>query len=224
MANKNIYCTLDTETLGGAAKPEGIYHIGGLIHDRMGNVLASFNYIVAEHFANIDAAFYGKKNIDKYADMIREGTATMIPTESDAINAVDSLCNYFGVRVMMAFNSGFDFCKTAASALLNGREFIDLYLMAHQCLVNRVKYPTFCRENELFSRSKKSIATSAEAFYAYITNDPTYEEEHTALEDAKIEMMIFVACIKTHKPFTKNYHHYDYTHSVQWLAFPPVTV
>ena len=38
---KNIYCTLDTETFGGAAFPKGIYHLAGIIHDRQGNILAT---------------------------------------------------------------------------------------------------------------------------------------------------------------------------------------
>ena len=44
---KKMYCTLDTETFGGAANPKGIYNLGGRIHDREGNVVASFNYLIS---------------------------------------------------------------------------------------------------------------------------------------------------------------------------------
>ena len=50
---KTRYCTLDTETFGGAANPKGVYHLAGLIHERDGKVLASFNYLIAEHYEEI---------------------------------------------------------------------------------------------------------------------------------------------------------------------------
>ena len=36
-----------------------------------------------------------------------------------------------------------------------------------------------------------------------------FEEEHTALSDALIEMAIFVKCYSLHKKFTKNAHRAD---------------
>ena len=203
------YCTLDTETVGGATIVDGIYHLGGRIHDRKGNVLATFNYLIAEHFAKIDSAFYGKKNFYKYAQMLLDGSITVVATEAEAIAMVNSLCNFYNVRYMMAYNSGFDFGKTACASLIENREFIDIYLMTLQTITHLKKYAKFCYENNLRSKSGKSVATSAEAVYAYLTNNPAYEEEHTALEDAKIEMEIFLACIEMHKKFTKNVHQHD---------------
>ena len=215
---KNIYCTLDTETFGGASKPKGIYHIGGFIHDRQGNVLAGFNYVIAEHYEEIQKDSYAKKNFALYEKMVADGVATMIDSEEHAIAMVDALCNFYAVRYMMAFNSGFDYCKTACRDLLEGREFIDIWLMALQTLAIRKKYVEFCRENDLRSRSGKTVSTSAEAMYAYITGNAEYIEEHTALEDAKIEMEIFLACVRSHKAYTKNVHCFDYADS--YLLFP----
>lgn len=207
---KNFYCTLDTETFGGAANPKGIYHLGGLIHDRMGNVVAPFNYLIAEHYGEIQKDDYAKRNFDRYAAMVADGIVTMIATEREAVAAVDNLCDMFNVRYMTAFNTGFDFTKTLCRDLLADREFIDIYLMAVQTLGQLKKYAAYCRENGLRTASKKSVATSAEAFYSYLTGNPAYVEEHTALEDAKIEKDIFLACLRTHKAFTKNIHFYDY--------------
>ena len=36
---------------------------------------------------------------------------------------------------------------------------------------------------------------NAETLYAFLTNDPTYVEEHTALEDSKIELEILLATL-----------------------------
>ena len=206
---KNIYCTLDTETFGGAANPKGIYHVAGFIHDRNGEVIAPFNYLIAEHYDEIEKDNYAKKNFHLYLDMVANGNITVIDTEEMAIHAIDALCNYYNVKYMMAYNSVFDFTKTACRELIENREFIDIYLMALQSITHLKKYAKFCYENGFRSSSKKSVATTAETVYAFLTNNVGYREEHTALEDSKIEMQIFLACLKTHKKFTKNCHAWD---------------
>lgn len=206
---KNMYCTLDTETFGGVSNPKGIYHLAGIIHDRQGNIFATFNYLIAEYYEEIEKDDYAKKNFTKYLDMIHNGIVTMISTEKDAISMVNALCDCYNVRYMMAYNTGFDFVKTACKDLIIDREFIDIYLMALQTITHIKKYAKFCNDNGFRSRSGKSVATSAESVYAYLTNNILYTEEHTAFEDSKIEMQIFLACLATHKKFTKNVHQYD---------------
>jgi hypothetical protein len=213
----NIYCTLDTETVGGASKPKGFYHLGGIVHDRNGNIYGCFNYLVAEMLGEIEMDDYAKKNINLYTQMLQNGSATLIGTEADALSAVESLFNYYGVNVVMAFNSGFDFCKTKCSALLDGREFVDLWLMSLETICQKASYKKFCAENGRYNK-KNNCSTTAETVFAYLTDTPNYCEEHTALEDSKIEMAIFVACIKTHKRFTRNCHCWDYED--KWELFP----
>lgn len=208
MRKRNIYCTLDTETVGGACGDNLIYHIAGLIHDRQGNVIAGFNYIIAENYEMFDNAFYAKKNMSRYDEMIRTGIATMIPTEEMALAMVDNLCNYYGVDYMMAYNTNYDFTRTNARVLIENRQFIDIYLMASETLGQRKKYADFCQKND-FRTGSNNAKMSAEVVYAYLTGNPDYEEEHTALEDAKIEMEIFKACINAHQRFTKNCHQQD---------------
>lgn len=206
---KNIYCTLDTETFGGASNPKGIYHLAGIIHDRQGNIYATFNYLIAEHYEEIEKDSYAKKNFYRYVTMINDGIVTMVASEKEAVKAVDELCNYYNVRYMMAYNSAFDFVKTECKELIKDREFIDIFLMAVQTITHIKKYAKFCYENNLKGRNGKSVATTAESMYAYLTNNPCYSEEHTALEDSKIEMQIFLGCLKTHKAYTKNCHCFD---------------
>ena len=206
---KNIYCTLDTETFGGAATPKGIYHLAGIIHDREGAILATFNYLIAEHYEEIEKDDYAKRNFHKYQGMIEDGIVTMISSEVAAVEMVNSICEFYGVRYMMAYNSGFDFVKTVCRSLIENREFIDIYLMSVQTITHLKKYADFCRENGFRSSSGKSVATSAESVYAYLTNNTEYKEEHTAFEDSKIEMQIFLACQKMHKKYTKNMHMWD---------------
>lgn len=208
--NKNYYCTLDTETVGGASKPKGIYHLGGVIHARDGTVLGCFNYLIAEWLPLVCNDKYAKKSLPRYEEMKRNGTATLISTEAEAISAVDNLLKLYKVKIILCFNTGFDLCKTACRELIKDREFIDVWHLACETLGQKKSYYDFCIKNNLLSSTKKTISTSAETFYAYLTNNPDYVEEHTALEDSKIELVVFLACIRQKKKITRNLHHYDY--------------
>lgn len=207
---KTYYCTLDTETFGGAAKPKGIYNLSGSIHDRLGEIVASFNFLISEHFHEIAADDYGKKNFPRYQEMVAGATITSIASENMAIQIVKDLLDFYNVKYVMAFNTGFDYCKTKCRELLEGREFIDIQLMACQIFGRRPSYIDFCRKNGLASKSGKSVATSAESFYAFLTNNPEYIEEHTAREDSLIELEIFRRCMAAHKAYTKNCHFFDF--------------
>lgn len=207
--NKTIYCTLDTETVGGASNPTGMYNLGAVIHDKDGNMLATTSLLVMEHYDEIRNDDYAKKNFEIYVERLNNGAISAVATESEAVEIVRNLCRFYGVKYVMAYNSGFDFVKTICRDLLDEFEFIDLYLMALQTITHQKGYNKFCHENDFISRSGKSVATSAESVYAYITRNADYVEEHTALSDALIEMAIFVKCYSLHKRFTKNAHQWD---------------
>ena len=127
---KNIYCTLDTETVGGAAHPTGMYNVGAIIHDRKGEILATTSLLVMEHYDEIALDDYAKKNFSVYAERLKTGKISAVATEREAYEVVKNLCDHYGVKYVMAYNSGFDFCKTCFRDLLDNFEFIDLYLMA----------------------------------------------------------------------------------------------
>ena len=206
---KNIYCTLDTETVGGATNPTGMYNLGVVIHDKDGNIYATTSLLVMEHYDKIRNDDYGKKNFHLYEERLQTGAVSAVASEEEALSVVRNLCRFYGVKYVMAYNSGFDFVKTVCRELLDEFEFIDLYLMALQTITHQKGYSKFCHEHEMRSRSGKTCATSADSVYAFITGDPDYIEEHTALSDALIEMAIFVKCYSLHKKFTKNAHQWD---------------
>lgn len=209
MFKKNMYCTIDTETVGGAIYPTGTYNLGAVIHDIHGNISATLSLLIMEHYDAIEKDSYAKKNFHLYQERMESGEISCVATEQDAEDILRNLCRAYGVKYIMAYNSAFDFCKTFVGNLLDEFEFIDLYLMAMQTVIQQKRYSKFCHEYGFRAHSGKSVATSAESVYAYITNNPRHIEEHTALSDAMEESAIFVRCIKTHKRFTKNCHRGD---------------
>lgn len=206
---KMIYCTLDTETVGGASNPEGMYNLGCVIHDKQGNIFATTSMLVMEHYDKIKKDDYAKKNFHIYEERLCNGSMTAVATEREAVEIVRNLCKMYNVKYVMAYNSSFDFTKTVCRELLTDFEFIDIYLMALQTITHLKKYAKFCRENQMYSKSKQRLSTSAESVYAFITNNADYKEEHTALSDALIEMEIFKRCDAMHKKYTRNCHQYS---------------
>lgn len=209
MNKKYLYCTLDTETVGGASKPKGMYNLGAVIHDKDGNIFATTSMLVMEHYEDINKDEYAKKNFPLYEKWLMDGSISAVATEAEAVSIVRNLCRFYGVKYVTAYNSSFDFCKTVCRDLLDEFEFIDLYLMALQTITHQKGFDKFCHENNLIAKSGNSCATGVEAVYAYMTNNPNFEEEHTALSDAMQEMEIFVKCYSLHKRFTKNCHQHD---------------
>lgn len=206
---KTMYCTIDTETVGGAVHPTGMYNLGCTIHDRDGNTFANCSLLIMEHYDEILKDDYAKKNFPIYEERLLKGELTAVATEEEALSIVRNLCKFYNVKYVMAFNSGFDFCKTICKNLLDEFEFIDLYLMALQTICHYKSYAKFCIDNGFKTKAGKSCSTSAETIFAYLTNNPEYIEEHTALSDAMIEKEIFIKCLQTHKKFTKNMHQWD---------------
>lgn len=216
---RKVYCTLDTETLGGCNYPKLAYHIAGIIHDREGKMIASFNYLVAQLYDQIRDDEYHKEHFDLYERMIEQGVATFVPTVDDAVNAINSLLTFYNVDTVMAYNASFDLVKGAGAPLIENRDFIDIWLMACETIAKKKSYSDFCHEHGFSSTSKKSCSTSAQTMFAYLMNDPEYKEEHTAFSDSFIEMSIFLACCRAKKRFTQNQVWYDargFQHCPKW--------
>ena len=112
MRKKTIYATIDTETVGGATTPTGAYNYGLTIHDREGTIYASQNFLVAEHYDEIKNDDYAKKNFHLYEERLQSGELTAVATEEEAYSIIYNLCNFYDVKYVMAYNSGFDFVKT----------------------------------------------------------------------------------------------------------------
>lgn len=221
MRTPYLYCTIDTETVGGAANPTGTYNVGAVIHDREGNILDTLSLLVMELYDEIARDDYAKQNFHLYGEYLESGEISPIDTEAQAVAMLRDFCHMWGVKYIAAYNSGFDFVKTAVAALAGEFEFIDIWLMALQTLTIKKGFAKFCAQNGLRSRSGKTCNTSVQTVYAYLTGNLDFAEEHTALADALVETEIFAACIKRHKHYDKNLHTFDAPKgAIKWPRIP----
>ena len=75
----------------------------------------------------------------------------------------------------------------------------DLWGVACQKLINTKTYKKMCLEQGMVSSSGEFFKTSAESTFRYIIKDCSFDEDHTALEDAIIETEILVKALKKGK-------------------------
>lgn len=98
------------------------------------------------------------------------------------------LCEKIAVNVKTKSNPDFD--SEHFTFRNNHYEMFDIWGMACETLINKVKFKQECLENRMLTNSGDFFKTSAEATYRYLIDKYDFDEAHTALEDAEIESFI----------------------------------
>ena len=113
---KNYYLTIDTETANSLENPL-VYDIGGCIHDKKGNVLEKFSFVIYEIFYGMrdimNTAYYAEK-IPRYKEDIKQGKRKVVKF-STAKNHIKNLCKKYNVRAIIAHNAKFDYKSTTTT-------------------------------------------------------------------------------------------------------------
>ena len=200
------YIVLDTETTNNLEDPIA-YDIGFAVIDENGKVYAKFSFVVAEVFLDKElmANAYFVDKIPQYWKDIEDGERELrkLSTIRQTLNRV---CEEFEVEAIIAHNARFDYRSTAITQryltsskyryfLPYGVELWDSLKMAREVFKNDEEYAEFCyKNNYLTSRGVRRY--TAEILYRFITNDNSFIESHTGLEDVMIEKDIFVECMR----------------------------
>lgn len=211
---KEMYLILDTETCNSVEQPLP-YDIGYAICDRDGNIYKMNSFIVAEIFLDMhdvmETAYYAEK-IPNYWEDLKIGIRKMKTLYNIRKEILEDIKKY-NVKTIGAYNMNFD--KKALNNLIRyvtksklrwffpfGMKYICIWHMACQTILNTKTYIKFAEKNGLVSE-KDNILTSAESCYKFLKNNLDFVENHTGLEDVKIEIEIMTKCFKTHKKMDK---------------------
>lgn len=203
---------LDTETAGNVNDHSSlrVYDFGFQLVDSKFNTVLERRYFVSEIFndhALMNSAYYANK-LPQYYQALANKEVEIRPWLA-IMKEFSELCKAYKVKEVWAFNAGFDRDATNATteALSNGfKTWFTPYGVEWKCiqhaaactLCDSKNYFKFAYENSFVS-AKGNVQTTAEAVYAYLINDPTYKEEHTALEDVKIEAAILARVKRRHQ-------------------------
>ena len=209
--SKKYYMVLDVETVADARIP---YDVAYILIDREGKIIERFNALVAEVMENDVMRYmlardsFAKRKADFYLNNCNAPVRDFV-TIADYVRETIRTFN----AVVVAYNAAFDtkVLQNMAQICDNGADFWpddcqvwDLWHMALNTVCDSGNYVRYCIDNGYLT-DKGNISTSAEAVYAYLTNTPNFEEEHTALADCEIEAQILTAIFKRKQKLTTDF-------------------
>ena len=212
---RSYFLTIDTETANNMDNPF-VFDIGGAIHDKQGNVMETFSFIVKEVFygmPDLMAECFYQSKLPMYRVQIEQGFR-QVKSWYEIRTHIHKLCDKYSVKAIIAHNMRFDYRSTNTTqrylTYSRYRYFFpkdiplwDTLSMARDTIVKQKTYIRFCENNGYCTKNGKPRAT-AEILYRYITNDVNFTESHTGLEDVLIEKEIFVKCIRQHKKMKRS--------------------
>jgi DNA polymerase III epsilon subunit-like protein len=202
----SYYVMLDTETTNSIEDPIA-YDIGFAVIDENANIIESYSFVVAEVFLDkelMSSAYFADK-IPQYWDDIQKGSREL--RKLDTIRrTLNKVCKQYDVKAIVAHNARFDYRSTAVTRryittskyryfLPYGIELWDTLKMAREVFKTDDAFGQFCYDND-FLTSRGVRRYTAEILYRFLTNDVSFEEAHTGLEDVKIEAVIFAECLR----------------------------
>lgn len=187
---------LDTETIGGT--DPRIYNIGWVICDtETGRIVKARDYVIREIFeddALMSHAYYANKR-PLYDQRIKDGACKAVYWNYACFRLAFDIA-LFRVAELYAYNSRFDM-RTIASTCKqfgtsdNPAPYIDDIMDYVDVITDTPEYQEFCRSNGFLTKHKTPrCQTKAETLYRFLTQNPGYIEEHTALADSRIELHI----------------------------------
>lgn len=195
---------LDTETCNGFATPL-VYDFGYVVATDEGEIIKTRSYVIKEIYDNLslfETAYYAYKR-PLYEERLKSGYSKKVPL-AYAMYQLKRDMKKYGID-KFAYNSRFDnnALKTTMKHLhkfkqnpLEQAEIIDIMDFIDK-ITETEDYQNFCKRNGFMTKHRKPRPQKkAETLFRYLTQNPEYMEEHTALEDSKIELFILITALE----------------------------
>jgi len=195
---------IDTETTNDIECPI-VYDVGYQIFTLASGTICEKSFVNADVFcdAELMASAYFANKIDKYWEEIRDGKRTLRKWFNIKKELAED-CKKYGVQYVCAHNAAFDnralnttqrYITTSKHRyfLPYGLTWLDTLKMSRQLLKDNDDYGRFCYENDYLT-SRGCRRYTAEIIYRWLSGKLDFEEEHTGLEDVKIEAEILRYC------------------------------
>ena len=199
--NKHYKIILDTETAGTLKAPL-VYDLGYIVVNNHNEIVKQRDYIITQIYDNPElfaTAYYAKKRplyekrlASNYCKKVAFGYALMrLAKDIEKYNAV-----------CYAYNSTFD-----TNALINtARQYDKLQYIPQdfrildimkfiEPIISTKEYIEYCKAHNYLTKTGR-VSTTAETLYRYTFEDSGFKEEHTALEDSRIEFDILSRIIR----------------------------
>lgn len=200
---KNIII-IDTETID--LQKRFIYDVGFIVAnlgDEAFTTISEQSFIIKQIYDNkilFNTGYYANKR-PLYVSKLKSKKSQR-KHYGHTLRFIEKTLKLYSVNEVYAYNSDFDkngfeynskFFKSRNP--LRNKTWIDIHAIANNFIHSTEDYQNFAKQNG-FVTQKGYIQTNAEVTYKYLMNDLNFQEEHTGLEDCKIELDILNECIK----------------------------
>lgn len=213
---KKYLMVLDVETTNnimekGAPNDGLVYDIGFTITDKKGKIYVKRSFAVKEIFdwTELMSTAYYKNKLPLYYEKLKKGIMEKASIW-DIRKKIKVAMETFNIKEIYAYNASFDYTTLNNTVRYlsgsgcrwffpYGTKICDIWHIACQVLGTQ---KTFQWEN--IRNKNGNLITNAERMFAYLTQEPDFEEEHTGLADALVETEILARCFSSHKSINKN--------------------
>lgn len=203
----NYKLVLDVETANDL-EDALVYDCGFAVIDTMGRVYKTASFAIKDIFTDrqdlMETAYYAEK-VPSYFEEIENGEREEI-TFALLKYIVREIMKKYNITEVYAHNAHFDLNalnKTERYLTKSkwryffpyGTVICDSLKMARKIFSEDEDYIDFCQTYGFMTNHKTPrCRLTAEALYAYLTNNPYFEEEHKGLADVMIEKEIVTYC------------------------------
>lgn len=207
---KKYVIVLDVETAN-STEDALVYDLGFGVYDKQGNEYESYSKVIINIFDKesdlMKSAYYSEK-LPKYYEQLENGSRKRIGI-LQAKKLVREVMEKYNIKEVYAYNANFDLTalnKTVRYVTKSkvryffpfGTKICCIWHMACQVLCTQKTFLKECVTSE-----KGNLITNAERVYSYIKRID-FQEEHTGLEDTRIEAQIMAYCFRQHKKMDRN--------------------
>lgn len=211
---ENYLLFIDTETIGSLFYTESVvpFEIGVKIYNQeKGKVEYQKSYIVRKFFNNkyIMYSSFSASKYPSYFEKLETDKRYKLMSAKDIQKELSRVIKKYNIKTMVAHNGKFD--KVAVQRYFDDmgieNPMKNLHLLdtmeISKVITQRAEYEKYCIANKditrknnneiesLFLTKSGRVRTTAQAIYSYISNNPNFQEAHTALEDIDIEIAIY---------------------------------
>lgn len=222
---KTLYMVYDTEVCN-CPKIDGqldvangqVYDLGIQIVDKDGFVYDEYSIVNGDVFWGMPDAMREAYFADKRPQYVKDILAgkRQVMNTWQMYKLVRNLCEKYNIKACIAHNARFDIKVLNATLRYQTKSkrrwffpyempLWDTMKMANDTICKQKRYIEFCKENGyMTNHATPQVRKTAEIIWRYLTDDNSFEEEHTGLADVTIEAQIFAECVRQHKKMEKD--------------------
>lgn len=221
---KDLYLVFDTEVCN-CPKIDGQLDVAnGQVYDLGMQVVDKEGYVYDEYSIVNGDVFFGMPQAMKeayFADKRPQYVADILAGKRKVLNTwqiyklIRNICEEYDIKACIAHNARFDIKVLNATLRYQTKSkrrwffpyempIWDTMKMANDTICKQKRYIDFCKSNGyMTNHPTPQVRKTAEIIWQYLTDDTTFEEEHTGLADVTIEAQIFAECVRQHKKMEK---------------------